>query len=254
MVHRVWRGRRTRHKREADLRVNGIVHFGAAVAATQEVDHDQVMPMGLQCLIAEPASAIQGNGPPFVVETSTDLVEADDICTQLGQCHAAERCCHEGRAFDDAETFQYSFHNIYFHNSGECCSTTGKLDHALVAQFINLTVVYAKQILEHLYRVLSELGAQVPDLTRCFRQSGNHGRYNDRLSCFLFIHGDEIAAGVELTVAENVGDIVQRPGWCSSRIATLKYLLASQGPTPVSDNLVHVVAVFQPRLLLTVGA
>jgi hypothetical protein len=49
--------------------------------------------------------SIQRNGPTFVVETSTDLVEADDICTQLGQCHAAERCCHEGRAFDDAETF-----------------------------------------------------------------------------------------------------------------------------------------------------
>src|SRR3974377_1527975 len=90
------------------------------------------------------------------------------------------------------------------------------LDHTLVAQFINLTVVHTKQIFEHIYRVLSELGAQVPDLTRCFRQSGNHGRYNDRLSCFLFIHGDEIAAGVELTVAENVADIVQRPGWCSS--------------------------------------
>ena len=55
--------------------------------------------------------SIRSNRPTFVVETSTNLVEADDIRTQLGQCHSAERCCHEGRPLDDAEAFQYSFHN-----------------------------------------------------------------------------------------------------------------------------------------------
>ena len=107
---------------------------------------------------------------------------------------------------------------------------SGESDHTLVTQFVDLPIVHAEQIFEHIYRVFSKLGTQMLDLTWRFRQFGNHGGHNDRLPCLLFINGDEIPTGVKLTVAEDVGDIVQRPGRRSSGITALKHLLAVKDP------------------------
>src|SRR5208283_72593 len=111
MVHRFRRSRRTGLKRNADQLVDSIVYFGAAVAATHEADHIQVMPLS---------------------------------------------CC-EGRPLDDAEAFPYSFHNSSLH-------ILRKLDHILVAQFVDLTIIHAEQIFEHICGVLSKFGTQVADL------------------------------------------------------------------------------------------
>jgi hypothetical protein len=70
--------------------------------------------------------------------------------------------------------------------------------------------------------MLPQFGPKMLDAPRCFRQARNHRRHDHSLTQILVVDGHQITPGVELPVAENVGDVVQRTGRCAGRITALE--------------------------------
>ncbi len=84
---------------------------------------------------------------------------------------------------------------------------------------------------------------------RC-RQAWENRRNDDRLADIRLVDRHQIPPGMKLPVAEYVGDAVQRAGRCPGGEAAGENVFPMQRATPVPDDFIDVVAVFEPRLLV----
>jgi hypothetical protein len=91
-----------------------------------------------------------------------------------------------------------------------CAETADTSDHALLAQVGDRGRVEAEQFAQHLGGMLAELRPQPPDPPRRLGQPRHDVGHDHRLADARLVDRDQVAARVELPVAEDVGDVVDR--------------------------------------------